>query len=46
MNRTLSFLDRHPWLPLGTVLAAFTLAAVPVILFALLFFLGEAAIGS
>ena len=45
MNRTLSFLERHPWLPLGTVITTFALLAVPVVLFVLLFFAGEAAIG-
>ena len=46
MTRMLTLLERHPWLPLVTVVTAFALAAIPVVLFVLLFFLGEAAIGS
>ncbi len=42
----LNWVDRHPWAPLGLVLTAFALLAIPVVFFIAIFLLGEAAIGS
>jgi hypothetical protein len=46
MNRVDALLDRHPWAPLGLVVTALALLALPVMFMVVLFFLGEAAIGS
>jgi|GraSoiStandDraft_50_1057286.scaffolds.fasta_scaffold5313780_1 hypothetical protein len=46
MIPVLNRVDRHPWAPLGLVVTAFALLAIPVVFFIALFLLGEAAIGS
>jgi hypothetical protein len=46
MNRVDAFLDRRPWAPLGFVVTALALFALPVVFMVALFVLGEAAIGS
>jgi hypothetical protein len=46
MSRTLDWLDRHPWAPVGLVMTLCAVLSIPALVFVALFVLGEAAMGS